>query len=181
MYGPTGIGVLYGKEDLLDSMPPYQGGGDMIRSVSFEKTEYQGLPHKFEAGTPNIAGAVGMGAAVEFLDSVGMDLIRLHEQDLIAYATEMLHSLDGVRILGSATEKTGSVSFTLNGIHPHDIATICDRQGVAIRAGHHCAQPMMDFYKIPATARASFGLYNTREDIHALIDSLKKVREVFQL
>lgn len=180
-YGPTGIGVLYGKEHILDSMPPYQGGGEMIRSVSFEKTEYLELPRKFEAGTPNIAGAVGLGAAIDFLESIGLDSILAHEEDLIAYTTAMLHTMNGIRILGSAKKKAGSVSFILNGVHPHDIATILDRQGIAIRAGHHCAQPLMDFYKIPASARVSFGVYNTRDDIQALINGLKTAQEVFHL
>jgi cysteine desulfurase/selenocysteine lyase len=180
MYGPTGIGVLYGKEYILDSMPPYQGGGEMIRSVTFEKTEYHKLPHKFEAGTPNISGAIGMGAAVDFLQSVGMDSVFTHEQGLMAYGSEILQTMDDVRMIGTAKEKTSSLSFVIEGIHPHDIATVLDQDGVAIRAGHHCAQPVMDFFRVPATARVSFGLYNTREDIDALRFGLEKVKEVFK-
>jgi len=180
MYGPTGIGVLYGKELILDSMPPYQGGGEMIRSVTFEKTRYQKLPHKFEAGTPNISGAIGMGAAVDFLQSVGMDSVFMHEQVLMAYGSKTLQTMDDVRMIGTAKEKASSLSFVIEGIHPHDIATVLDQNGIAIRAGHHCAQPVMDFFRIPATARVSFGLYNTREDIDALRLGLEKVREVFK-
>jgi len=180
MYGPTGIGILYGKEHLLDAMPPYQGGGDMIRSVTFEKTSYQKLPHKFEAGTPNISGAIGMGAAVDFLESVGIDNVFSHEQHLMAYGTREIQKIDGLRIIGEAKEKSSALSFIMEGIHPHDIATILDQEGIAVRAGHHCAQPVMDFYGLAATARISFGLYNTPEDIDACLQALLKVKEVFQ-
>ncbi len=180
MYGPTGIGILYGKEPLLDSMPPYQGGGDMVRSVTFEKTSYQKLPHKFEAGTPNISGAIGMGVAADFLESVGIKNIFSHEQHLMAYAIRGLQKIDGLRIIGEAKEKSSALSFVMEGIHPHDIATILDHEGIAVRAGHHCAQPVMDFYRIPATARISFGLYNTIEDIDACMRAVLKVKEVFQ-
>jgi cysteine desulfurase / selenocysteine lyase len=180
MYGPTGIGILYGKERLLESMPPYQGGGDMVRSVTFEKTLYGKLPCKFEAGTPNLAGAIGLGAAVDYLGSIGLNNISAHEQDLIAYATAALQTLDGLRIIGTADMKAGVLSFVLKGIHPHDIGTILDQDGIAIRAGHHCAQPVMDFFKVPATVRASLGLYNTREDIEALLYGLRKAKEVFR-
>lgn len=180
MYGPTGIGVLYGKERLLDLMPPYQSGGDMISSVTFEKTLYNRLPYKFEAGTPNVAGAVGLGAAIGYLESVGMQNIRIHEQDLLTYATLSLRTVDELLIVGAAEEKAGVISFLLEGIHPHDIGTILDGQGIAIRTGHHCAQPVMEFFKIAATARASFGMYNTREDIEALLAGIARVKEVFR-
>jgi cysteine desulfurase/selenocysteine lyase len=180
MYGPTGIGVLYGKERLLDAMPPYQGGGDMISSVTFEKTLYNRLPYKFEAGTPNVAGGIGLGAAVDYLTGIGMDRISGYEQELIAYGTQALSTIDGLRIIGTAKEKASVLSFVIDGIHPHDIGTILDKSGIAIRTGHHCAQPVMEFFQIPATARASLGLYNTREDIEALIWGLGKVKEVFR-
>ncbi len=180
MYGPTGIGVLYGKERLLDAMPPYQGGGDMISSVTFERTLYNKLPYKFEAGTPNVSGGIGLGAAVEYLESIGLDNISAHEQDLMTYGTEALQTLDELRIIGTAKEKASVLSFVLEGIHPHDIGTILDKDGIAIRTGHHCAQPVMDFFKIPATARASLGLYNTHEDMDTLITGLRKVKEVFR-
>jgi cysteine desulfurase / selenocysteine lyase len=179
MYGPTGIGILYGKERLLDAMPPYQGGGDMISSVTFEKTLYNKLPYKFEAGTPDVAGGIGLGAAVDYLESIGLDNISAHEGDLLSYGAIALQTIDGLRIIGTAREKASVLSFVLEGIHPHDIGTILDKEGIAIRTGHHCAQPVMDFFQIPATARASFGLYNTREDIDALVCGLKKVTEVF--
>ncbi len=180
MYGPTGIGVLYAKERLLEKMPPYQGGGDMITSVTFEKTIYNKLPYKFEAGTPNVAGAIGLGAAVDYLQSVGLENISAHEQELLACGTLALQALDDVRIIGTAKEKTSVISFVLEGVHPHDIGTILDKHGIAIRTGHHCAQPVMEFYGIPATARASLGMYNTKEDIEALLWGLRKVREVFR-
>jgi cysteine desulfurase / selenocysteine lyase len=180
MYGPTGIGVLYGKERLLEAMPPYQGGGDMISSVTFEKTLYNKLPYKFEAGTPNVAGGIGLGAAVDYLESIGLDNIFIHEQELITYGTMALWTLDELRIIGTAKEKASVLSFVLEGVHPHDIGTILDQEGIAIRTGHQCAQPVMDFFKIPATARASLGLYNTREDIEALLQGLRKVKEVFK-
>ncbi len=179
MYGPTGSGVLYGRAELLDRMPPYQGGGDMISSVTFEKTLYNKVPYKFEAGTPNIAAGIGLGAAVDYLEGIGMEAIAAHERGLLARAEEAIGGIPGVRIIGTASEKAGLVSFTMEGIHPHDIGTILDQEGIAIRTGHHCAQPVMDFYGVPATARASFGLYNTREDIEALVAALHKVKEVF--
>jgi cysteine desulfurase / selenocysteine lyase len=179
MYGPTGIGALYGRAALLDAMPPYQGGGDMIASVTFEKTTYNMLPYKFEAGTPNIAGAIGFGAAVDYLQQFDMEAVVRHEQDLLTYATARLDEVDGVRIVGRAREKSGVVSFVLDGVHPHDVGTILDREGVAIRTGQHCAQPVMDRFGIPATARASFGLYNTRADVDALVRGLATVRELF--
>lgn len=180
MYGPTGIGVLYGKERLLEAMPPYQGGGDMISSVTFEKTLYNRLPYKFEAGTPNVAGGIGLGVAIDYLESIGMDRIAMNEQDLIAYGTRLLEAIEDLRIIGTAKNKASVLSFVLDGIHPHDIGTILDKEGIAIRTGHHCAQPVMEFFKIPATARASLGLYNTREDIEALLAGIRKVKEVFR-
>ena len=180
MYGPTGIGVLYGKERLLEAMPPYQGGGDMISSVTFEKTLYNRLPYKFEAGTPNVAGGIGLGAAIEYLETIGMNNIRTHEQHLLKYGALSLQTVDELRIIGTADEKASVLSFVLEGIHPHDIGTILDREGIAIRTGHHCAQPVMEFFKIPATARASLGMYNTHEDIDALLLGIEKVREVFR-
>ncbi len=179
VYGPTGIGALYGKLDLLNAMPPYQGGGDMIRSVTFEKTLYNDLPFKFEAGTPNIAGAIGLGAAIHYVEKLGVDNIAAHEHDLLVYGTEALSAIPGVRIIGTAAQKAAVISFVIEGIHPHDIGTILDREGIAVRTGHHCAQPVMQFFHVPATARASFGLYNTREEIDALVVGIKKVKEVF--
>ena len=179
MYGPTGVGVLYGKERWLESMPPYQGGGDMITSVTFEKTIYARLPHKFEAGTPDIAGVIGLGAAVDYLEAVGIDNIAAYEHALLEYGTKILESVPGVRIIGTAAGKTSVLSFALEGVHPHDVGTILDQEGIAIRTGHHCAQPVMDFFRIPATARASLALYNTREEIDSLAAGLKKVAEVF--
>jgi cysteine desulfurase/selenocysteine lyase len=180
MYGPTGIGVLYGKELLLERMPPYQGGGEMIRSVSFQKTTYSPPPGKFEAGTPNIAGAVGLGAAVDFLESVGFEAIAAHEHDLLEYAIAAVGAVPGVRLIGTAREKAGVLSFTLEDVHPHDLGTILDQDGIAIRTGHHCAQPVMERFGVPATARASFAVYNTREEVDALVASLHKVSEVFR-
>lgn len=179
LYGPTGIGVLYGKEHLLDAMPPYQAGGDMVQSVSFEKTLYAGLPHKFEAGTPNIAGVIGLGAAIDYLESLGIENISSYEQELLTYGLAGLKTLDAVQVIGTAEEKASILSFILEGVHPHDIGTILDREGIAIRTGHHCAQPVMDFFHVSATARASLGLYNSREDIDALIAGLQKVKEIF--
>ncbi len=179
LYGPTGVGVLYGKAKLLDAMPPYQGGGDMISSVTFEKTTYNDLPFKFEAGTPDIAGAIALGAALEYIGKLGMKNIAAHEQDLLAYATERVGALPGVRLIGTAPERAGVLSFVMDGVHPHDLGTILDREGIAIRTGHHCAQPVMDRFKIPATARASFAVYNTREDIDALVEGIGKAHEVF--
>jgi cysteine desulfurase/selenocysteine lyase len=179
VYGPTGIGVLYGKRDLLEGMPPYQGGGDMIRSVTFEKTLYNDLPYKFEAGTPNIGGAIGLGVAIDYITQLGLDNIAAHEHDLLVYATEKLSAIPGVRLIGTAAEKAAVISFVIEGIHPHDIGTILDREGIAVRTGHHCAQPVMQWFHIPATARASFGLYNTRKEVDALVNGIQKVKEVF--
>jgi cysteine desulfurase/selenocysteine lyase len=179
MYGPTGIGVLYGKHELLEAMPPYQGGGDMIRSVTFEKTLYNDLPYKFEAGTPDIAGAIGLGAAVHYIEHLGIDNNAAHEHELLLYGTEALISIPGVRIIGTAAQKAAVLSFTIEGIHPHDIGTILDREGIAVRTGHHCAQPVMQFFHVPATARASLGLYNTRQEIDRLVKGIEKVKEVF--
>ena len=179
MYGPTGIGVVYGKQEYLESMPPYQGGGDMIASVTFEKTTYNELPYKFEAGTPNIAGAIGLGAAVDYLESVGMENIQAHEERLLDYTHRALSELPDVRIIGTAERKAGVVSFVMDGIHPHDLGTVLDQLGVAIRTGHHCAQPVMDFFGVPATARASLAFYNVPDDIDLLVQGLKEAREVF--
>jgi cysteine desulfurase/selenocysteine lyase len=179
MYGPTGVGVLYGKRELLESMPPYQGGGDMIVSVTFEKTTYAKVPYKFEAGTPNIASVIGMGAAVDFLTNIGFKEITSHEDDLIAYATQMLSQLPRLKLIGTAPGKRAAVSFVIEGVHPHDISTIVDQKGVAIRAGHLCAQPVMKHFGVPALSRASFGLYSTREDVDALYEALKRVVEMF--
>ncbi|HSQ76115.1 MAG TPA: cysteine desulfurase, partial [Bacteroidota bacterium] len=178
MFGPTGVGVLYGKRRWLEAMPPYQGGGDMIKSVTFEKTIYNDIPYKFEAGTPNIGGAMGLGAALDYLHELNMDAIRQFEDELLAYATEQILTVPGVRIIGTAREKAGVLSFVMEGIHPHDIGTILDVEGVAIRTGHHCAQPVMQRFGIPATARASFAFYNTKEEVDAFIKALHKVREV---
>ncbi len=178
MYGPTGIGVLYGKTRLLEAMPPYQGGGDMIASVTFEKTVYNRLPYKFEAGTPNIADTIGLGAAIEYLNELGLDEIENHEADLLSYATSKVESIPGLRVIGTAREKAGVLSFVMEDIHPHDIGTILDSDGIAVRTGHHCAQPVMQRFNIPATARASFGLYNTRAEVDALAAGIHKVREV---
>lgn len=179
VFGPTGMGVLYGKAEILEAMPPYQGGGDMIKSVTFEKTVYNDLPYKFEAGTPNIAGAIGLGAAIDYVTSVGMGRIFDYEKGLLHYAHEALSSIERVRILGTAREKAGVVSFLLEGIHAHDVGTILDTEGVAIRTGHHCAQPVMQRFGVPATARASLAFYNTKSDIDALVKGLDKVIEVF--
>ena len=179
VYGPTGIGVLYGKSDLLDAMPPYQGGGDMISSVTFEKTTYNKLPYKFEAGTPHVAGAIGLGAAIEYVNGLGMDNVAAHEHQLLAYATETVSAIPGIHLIGTAKEKAGVLSFLLDSIHPHDIGTIVDQGGIAIRTGHHCAQPVMQRFGIAATARASFALYNTREEVDALVEGIQNVREVF--
>lgn len=180
VYGPTGIGVLWGREALLDAMPPWQGGGDMILSVSFEKTTYNALPYKFEAGTPNIAGVIGLAAALDYVSAIGPDVIGAWEHDLLLYATARLQEIEGLRIIGTAREKAAVISFVLEGVHPHDIGTILDREGVAIRTGHHCAQPLMMRFNVPATGRASFGMYNTREEADALVAALHKAIEVFR-
>lgn len=177
--GPTGTGVLYGKTDLLNAMPPWQGGGDMIASVTFEKTTYNSLPHKMEAGTPNIAGGIGLGVAIDYLNGIGLDRIAAYERDLLDYATETIGAINGVTIIGTAREKASVLSFTLENIHPHDIGTILDQEGIAIRAGHHCAQPVMKRFGVPATARASFAFYNTRDEIDALREGIQKAIEVF--
>jgi cysteine desulfurase / selenocysteine lyase len=179
MYGPTGVGVLYGKQELLDVMPPYQGGGDMIRSVTFEKTVYNDLPHKFEAGTPHIVGGIGFAAALDYIKGVGFKNIHDHEKMLLEYGLGRIKEVDGMELRGQADEMAGILSFTMKAAHPHDIGTILDQDGIAIRTGHHCAQPIMDFMDVPATARASFGLYNTKEDIDRLIDGLHKVNRIF--
>jgi len=178
-YGPTGIGVLYGKAELLDRMPPFQGGGDMIKSVSFEKTIYNDLPYKFEAGTPHIAGAIGLGTALAYLGDLGLEQIAAYEHALLAHATERISSIPGVRLIGTAREKAGVLSFVVDGIHAHDVGTILDREGIAVRTGHHCAMPVMTRFGLAATARASLGLYNTREEIDALAEALGRVREIF--
>ena len=180
IFGPTGIGVLYGKEALLEAMPPYQGGGDMIRSVTFGATEYNDLPYKFEAGTPNIAGAIGLGAALDYVSSRSIAAIAAHEHDLLEYATGLVRGIRGLRIIGTARRKASVLSFTLDGVHPHDIGTILDHDGIAIRAGHHCAMPIMQRFGLSGTARASFSLYNTRAEVDALIAGLVKVQEMFQ-
>jgi cysteine desulfurase/selenocysteine lyase len=180
VFGPTGIGVLYGKRELLDAMPPYQGGGDMILSVTFEKTSYNELPYKFEAGTPDIAGVVGLAAALDYVSAAGLERIAAWEDELLAYGTEQLQKIPGLRLVGTAREKASVLSFVLEGVHPHDIGTILDQQGVAVRTGHHCAQPVMKFFCVPATARASLAFYNTREDIDALVSGLRRVIEVFR-
>ena len=180
IYGPTGVGVLYGKTALLEAMPPYQGGGDMIRSVTFEKTTFNDLPYKFEAGTPNIAGGIAFGAALDYVNGLGLTAIAQHEHDLLAYATAALSEIAGLTIVGTAREKAGVLSFVLEGVHPHDIGTVLDREGIAIRTGHHCAQPVMDRFGLPATARASFGLYNTRDEVDALVAGIHKVIGMFR-
>jgi cysteine desulfurase/selenocysteine lyase len=180
VYGPTGIGVLWGRESLLDAMPPWQGGGDMILSVSFEKTTYNALPYKFEAGTPNIAGVVGLAAALDYVAAIGLEAIGAYERELHDYASRRLLEIDGLRLIGTAREKAAVISFVLESVHPHDIGTILDGEGIAVRTGHHCAQPLMMRFNVPATGRASFGLYNTREEADALVAGLHKVIEVFR-
>lgn len=179
VYGPTGIGILYGKAALLDAMPPYQGGGDMISSVTFEKTTYNKLPYKFEAGTPNVSGAIGLGAALEYVESLGIGEIAAHEEEVLAYAMDAVSALPDITLIGTAPHKAGVVSFVMDGIHPHDIGTILDQEGIAVRTGHHCAQPVMQRFNIPATVRASFALYNTKQEVDALVRGIRKVREVF--
>jgi cysteine desulfurase/selenocysteine lyase len=179
MFGPTGIGVLYGKEHLLDAMPPYQGGGDMIERVTFEKTTYNKLPHKFEAGTPNIAGVIALGATIAYLEETGMDAIAHYEHALLAYATDRLSSIEGLRLIGTAREKAGVLSFLVDGIHPYDAGAILDRLGIAVRTGHHCTEPLMDYLGIPGTTRASLAFYNNVDDIEALVSGLHKVKQFF--
>lgn len=179
LFGPTGIGVLYGKSQLLDSMPPYQGGGDMIATVTFEKTTYNTLPYKFEAGTPNIAGTIGLGAAIDYVNQIGLENIANYEHELLAYGTEALSQVPGLRLIGTAKEKASVFSFVLEGIHPHDVGTILDREGIAIRTGHHCTMPLMNRLGIPATSRASLAFYNTKDEIDALAAEIYKVKEVF--
>ena len=180
MMGPTGIGVLYGKRKLLEAMPPYQGGGDMILSVTFEKTKYNHLPYKFEAGTPHIEGVIGLGAALDYVTGLGLSAVAAHEHEVLEHGTRVLGQVPGLRLIGTAKEKAGVLSFELDGIHPHDIGTILDQEGIAIRTGHHCAQPVMDRFGVPATARASLAVYNTNEEMDALAAGLKKVAEVFR-
>ena len=179
IFGPTGIGALYGRTEWLERLPPYQGGGDMILSVTFEKTVYNAIPHKFEAGTPAIAEAIGLGAAVDYVTGIGLDRIAAYETSLLAYATERIAAIPGVRLIGTAREKAAVLSFALEGVHPHDIGTILDQDGIAIRVGHHCAQPVMQYYGVPATARASFAFYNTRDEVDALAAGVEKCIEVF--
>ena len=179
MFAPTGIGALYGKQALLEDMPPWQGGGDMILSVSFDHTQYNELPYKFEAGTPHIAGAIGLGAAIDYMHSIGVEKLAKHEHDLLDYATDKLSNMAGVRLIGTAQHKASVLSFLIEGVHPHDVGTIFDQQGVAIRTGHHCAQPVMQFFGIPATARASFAFYNTMDEVDALAAAVVKVQELF--
>ena len=178
MYGPTGIGVLYGKAELLEAMPPWQGGGDMISSVTFEHTIYNKIPHKFEAGTPDMAGVVGLGAAISYMENIGVDAIGAHEHELLLYGAKRLDATAGVRIIGTAEKKASVLSFVLEDIHPHDIGTILDQEGIAVRTGHHCAQPVMDFFCVPATVRASLALYNTKEEIDALVAGIERVKEM---
>jgi cysteine desulfurase/selenocysteine lyase len=179
LYGPTGIGVLWAREAVLRNMPPWQGGGDMILTVSFSGTTYNELPYRFEAGTPNISGAVGLAAAIDYLESLGIERAHAHEQRLLARATSSLKAIDGLQIIGEAREKSGVISFVLEGVHPHDLGTILDDEGVAVRTGHHCAMPVMEFFDVPATARASFGCYSNDEDIDQLVRALGRAREVF--
>jgi len=179
MFGPTGIGLLYGRAELLEALPPYQGGGDMIRSVTFEKTTYAPIPAKFEAGTPHIAGVIGLGAAIDYLGRLDRTAAMAHEADLLAYAEQRLGAVPGVRFVGTAARRAGVLSFVLDGVHAHDVGTIVDQEGVAIRTGHHCTQPVMEFFGVPATARASFAFYNTRADADALAAAVAKVRALF--
>ena len=179
LFGPTGIGVLYGKREWLESMPPYQGGGEQIKSVTYEKTIYNDLPYKFEAGTPHIAGVIGLGAAIDYVNGIGMERAAAYEHELLEYGTEQLQAIEGLRLLGTARQKAAVLSFLLDGIHPHDIGTVLDTQGIAIRTGHHCAQPLMQRFQIPATARASFAFYNTRAEIDALVEGIHRTFEVF--
>jgi cysteine desulfurase/selenocysteine lyase len=179
MFAPTGSGIVYGKAEWLERMQPFQGGGDMIRTVTFEKTTYAGLPNKFEAGTPAIASQIGLGAAIDYLNSIGREQALVYEQELLSYATERISSIEGVRLIGTAREKASVISFIVENVHPHDIGTILDQEGIAVRAGHHCAQPVMQRFKVPATARASFAFYNTKQEVEALARAIEKVIEVF--
>jgi cysteine desulfurase / selenocysteine lyase len=179
VFGPTGIGILYGRENLLNEMPPYQGGGDMIRSVTFEKTIYNDLPYKFEAGTPHIAGAIGLGAALNYLSRIAIDRAYRHEHELLTYGTDLLNAIPGLRLIGTAREKVGVLSFVLDGIHPHDVGTVLDREGIAVRTGHHCAQPVMDRFGVPATTRASLAFYNTQAELDALANRIRRVQKLF--
>lgn len=179
MCGPTGIGMLYGKEEWLRKLPPYQGGGEMIAEVTFKKTTYADLPHKFEAGTPNICGGIAFGAAIDYLNSIGFDVIQAYEKELLDYATQKLLEIDGLKIYGTSIHKTSVISFNLQGVHPYDVGTILDKMGIAVRTGHHCAQPIMDFYKIPGTVRASFAFYNTKNEVDALVKGVKKAKQMF--
>jgi cysteine desulfurase/selenocysteine lyase len=180
MFGPTGAGVVYARRDLLETLPPYQGGGDMIASVTFEKTTYNVLPHRFEAGTPDIAAVVGLGAAIDYLNALGAESIEAYERDLVAYAVDRIGSLKDVTLIATPKQRTGVVAFTLAGVHPHDVGMILDHEGIAIRAGHHCTQPVMDFYGVPATNRASFAFYNTRDEVERLVTGIESVRRVFR-
>lgn len=179
LYGPTGVGVLYGKAELLEAMPPYQGGGEMIREVTFERTSYADLPYKFEAGTPNIVGVIGLGAAIDYLSGIGLETVAQHEQEILDYATQQLQDIPGLRIIGTAADKASIISFVLDGVHPHDVGTIVDRYGVAVRAGHHCTMPLMNRFGVSGTTRASFGLYNTRAEAEGLADAINKALELF--
>tara|TARA_R110002072_G_scaffold49726_1_gene134721 strand:+ start:434 stop:1660 length:1227 start_codon:yes stop_codon:yes gene_type:complete len=179
MYGPTGVGVLYGKEELLNDMAPYQGGGDMIKSVTFEKTIYNDLPHKFEAGTPNIVGGIGLGAAIDFINSIGFDFIQAHEAELSRFAVSQLRDIKGLRFIGTAKERAGLVSFVLDGIHPYDTGVILDKLGIAVRTGHHCTQPVMNFFEVPGTVRASFAVYNTKQEVVKLVEGIDRVKRMF--
>lgn len=180
MCGPTGVGILYGKEEWLEKLPPYQGGGEMIATVSFEKTTYAGLPHKFEAGTPNICGGIAFGAAIDYMNQIGFEEIAAYEHELLEYATQKLKEIEGMKIYGEALEKTAVISFNIQGLHPYDIGTLLDKMGIAVRTGHHCAQPVMDFFKIPGTVRASFAFYNTFEEIDRFIEGVKKAKMMLQ-
>ena len=179
MYGPTGVGVLYGKEELLNDMTPYQGGGDMIKSVTFEKTIYNDLPHKFEAGTPNISGGIALGASIDFINSIGFDFVEKHEAELCRFATSQLRDIKGLRFIGTAKERAGLVSFVLDGIHPYDTGVILDKLGIAVRTGHHCTQPVMNFFEVPGTVRASFAVYNTKQEVVKLVEGIDRVKRMF--
>jgi len=179
LYGPTGVGVLYGKAALLEAMPPYQGGGDMIRQVTFAKTTFNDLPYKFEAGTPHIAGVVGLGAAIDYVSALGLDAIAAHEHELLAHATEQARAFCGLRLICTASDKSSILSFVIDGVHPHDVGTILDDEGIAVRTGHHCAMPVMEHFHIPATVRASFALYNTRAEVDALFRAVRKAQRMF--